>query len=1440
MDGTSTTHANGYGHVKRPTVGARHRRPMGQGNASSQGPQEVRTPGEYALHHLFNSFVQHADQKINLCITNMDSMATPVEHTCGPGVDPAFDQLIAALGHVARSTPKPLVDSLMLWRKAKGDIASAARKHMQQQNSINPHPGLPIALPRRNTEPVHVNVARHGQAAEGVEPQNAPSAAEEYSLTDRRATISVYLLCRVLVEIFAQSSLEEITPDLAKKLEDIVFTQLRDVDPVQIMSSSIRLANWRIYGQVLGQMSSIDFVEVTSRFVTELDQCQHDIARNPGSTAAKDAENRAELLILGMRYIQVKSGYCWQASLDFLRNIGSLFVSSHGPRIKQAYCQVFERLLLPLAADPDANLNGPRWREFIEMTNSRLNQMLTKVRHWTAGFPLSIMLLCVSPLESLASHWMTSIHGLVAKLKDRSTRGLIMHAICRLTWSYLSRVADPPGMRTRKLEELIRLVLPVGKRAYLSPEPSMAEPLIHFIRIIGFANQDLCFRQVIFPLVNADLFLSSKEPSIEQMEPEKIALGIRALLYVVEDLEKGEAGKPQFPLVLPSVQVVETLPTSPIPAKTRLFGDISSSNTFKDVVTSYPVDATKLSDASSQYYHQFCDILGRITLTCDKVFGGQATLTEKLSSLPTPKTPLVDAFAFSRREDGVPVDSKQYFYDLLHVAIQALPRCLSEHITTPHLHLLCTGSAHVQPAIATSSAQSLKAIAAHGHAQAVAVTFPQFIFEYDKNYSTLSDEGMLGPGHIETTLTLYLDLLHIWLAELQQKTASTNVVASAGNRGLRAGALELTNVYPHVDEIEAYGFFFLCSQSWRVRGYAVKVLRLVRDFDQTLGQQDSARIINILEHESARILKIKDDVLTVAERSRLQKDRRRANNQHTLIEICSSEMHYDSSLWVKVIPNLTRSIFDSCPNVVALCRGWISDRLAELTTPVVHIANMSRAALNDFRSTNNHALSTPPDILVEQWKIYLIVACVTLSGPGAQSQSQLANAVHSRKGSKNTGTSGRMVSAREILSVTISLLGVSSEHIRSAVVLALSAINRKLYRTLLESLQYAVINCNDEAKNRNITHQRTPSSPQRSREATRLRTEITHLYKLTCTFLRDEQISRDEWILNNLVTYTRDLRIFLSDTDVQHHEPEYQRLRIHYCGLIEELFEGVNRTSTPSRWMPFESRKSAFTLMEEWCGFSPSSTHYTVKADHAPSNSVPAVYDGDERMGTNVAIEIERKNLRLASLSAMAALCAGPISLRTESGTLLSFQLPRIHSWIDSIFATATDRMHIIGRRALKSLILHNRGELYLLDHTIDCCYTAESLKALDSYFTVIADVLIENTKYPYQYWRILGVVLFTLGNETRDVRMRSAQLLRILDERQQNSSKLQDFDIRISDKTTAVYKKAQFEYSRRLAQAHPEIAFTLFSEFSLHFKYVGQGRTAKHGSRNTTLATDG
>jgi hypothetical protein len=97
-----------------------------------QQHHELKTVGEYALHHLFNSFISQADQKIIRCMTTDRSQPeAEVEFICGPGVDPNFDQLIAALGHIARHKPKPLIDTIMLWRKAKSEEASKLRMQLQ-------------------------------------------------------------------------------------------------------------------------------------------------------------------------------------------------------------------------------------------------------------------------------------------------------------------------------------------------------------------------------------------------------------------------------------------------------------------------------------------------------------------------------------------------------------------------------------------------------------------------------------------------------------------------------------------------------------------------------------------------------------------------------------------------------------------------------------------------------------------------------------------------------------------------------------------------------------------------------------------------------------------------------------------------------------------------------------------------------------------------------------------------------------------------------------------------------------------------------------------------------------------------------------------------------------------------------------------------------------
>ena len=181
----------------------------------------------------------------------------------------------------------------------------------------------------------------------------------------------------------------------------------------------------------------------------------------------------------------------------------------------------------------------------------------------------------------------------------------------------------------------------------------------------------------------------------------------------------------------------------------------------------------------------------------------------------------------------------------------------------------------------------------------------------------------------------------------------------------------------------------------------------------------------------------------------------------------------------------------------------------------------------------------------------------------------------------------------------------------------------------------------------------------------------------------------------------------------------------------------------------------------------------------------------------------------------------GPIRVVNKNGDTLSFDVRRMLSWIDQIFGTVSDKMHLIGRLALESLIIHNRDCPYLLENSIEMCYATDRPRALESYFEVVTKVLMEHNDYPLSFWRILGAVLFTLGNEKAPIRTKSIRLLRTLEQRQQKSSKLQDFDISISDRTVAVYKLAQFDISKRLAKQHTELSFFVFSQFSLHFKNV-------------------
>ena len=1048
------------------------------------------------------------------------------------------------------------------------------------------------------------------------------------------------------MEVYTQSSIAAITLPVSERIETIIFGQLTAMDPDQL-NSSFRHANWNIYCQLLGIISRQNFQAIAHRFVRDLRSHQKDVSMK--GTLPRDLEGKLVLTIVAMGQLSIKPqpDSVWKESCDFLVVLADFFNNSHGQDIKYAYCQVLSDLVLPIASAPGPHVNAPRWKDFLNIVNSRLSQMLSKPRYWAHASGLSVLVLCASPSDHFSSQWSSVVTSLQSKLKDRATRAIALQSICRMMWSYLDRISEPVERTIRKIEDVMKIVLPPGKKIPISTDPLFAEPMVELIRIVGHRFPEFCFTKIIFPLINSEVFTPGREVKAEQLEPERMVIGIRAFLAIIADLERAGDSRPPFPRFPTSLKATESSNNQGLEAANTVPFEVNKDGKSEEL-SFRPVVIASLDDTARGYYSRFCEILGKITLVCDNAFGGQAVLDEKFGSL-TPKTPISDTFSFSRRDEHPSLsDHRQGFYDLLHVAVQALPRCLSAHVSLNSLiNLMCTGTAHVRSNIATSSARSLKSIARQGHAQPVTIGFARFILNFDTRYSTMSDEGMLGPGHIENTLRLYVELLQIWIEDIKQKTTSmANEPSDESPSGSRSIPLDRTNVSTLVEEVESHGIFFLCSQSRRVRSYAVKVFRLVTEFDAALGKEHP-RIIQILQGDTHQVMDMNDDQLSVAERSRLQKGNRKSASQNTMIELCSSDVSYDSTLWFKIFPNLVRICFEVCPFAMTLGREIVCARLQQMHDTITHLASNLRAPqvpMNDGNPTRNLARlgTTSPEVIVEQWKLYLVMACTTMTNAGAQTQSQLANTQHARKISNKSAQQVQekllATSARQLFASVIPLLSAFPSSIRDAIVIALGSININLYRTLLESLQYAVTTCKEEAKLRIDTHQRTGSSPRRNRKTDLLRTEVTHVYRLTSRFLREPAVLQDDWILNNMSSYTKDLMIFLSDAEIQN-DWEFQRLRRHYCGLSEELYQGINRTPDPSRWMAFESRKSSFALMEEWAGYSPDQAHITQREDIMRRSVLDQHQDTGDRTNVSAAMEIEKKNLKIAALSAMAALC---------------------------------------------------------------------------------------------------------------------------------------------------------------------------------------------------------
>src|SRR5579862_253696 len=167
----------------------------------------------------------------------------------------------------------------------------------------------------------------------------------------------------------------------------------------------------------------------------------------------------------------------------------------------------------------------------------------------------------------------------------------------------------------------------------------------------------------------------------------------------------------------------------------------------------------------------------------------------------------------------------------------------------------------------------------------------------------------------------------------------------------------------------------------------------------------------------------------------------------------------------------------------------------------------------------------------------------------------------------------------------------------------------------------------------------------------------------------------------------------------------------------------------------------------------------------------------------------------------------------------MSFDIVGVLQWVDAVFNSTSDRVHKIGRRALRYVLSDNLDQVTVMDETLTMCYlNPPEHKSTQSYFNVIADLIIANENTGYKMYQIFALCQYKLGDPALEIRHKAFKLLMISEERFLGRSSIQPFEAGALSQTVAVYKKAQYMLVRTLTRDHFNHAMLVFSELCSFF----------------------
>ncbi|KAI5967286.1 TAO3 [Candida margitis] len=1426
---------------------------------------DFKTPAEYTLHIIFTQFVRFAERKLNVFLDYSMADETSLFNIFAEGADPQFDKIVESLGYIARRKPKPVIDSVMFWRKSKSEVASNAAQEVEKllihaKKTLPEDNFAPPPKPKRSISLMRSKSKTHRRNQSSVSTLSSdPELLKKKQVVDsqvdiikqtainaeKKSLVSIYILCRVLMEVVKQTPTEVMGEDLGDKLEEIVYTQLKTTDPASTSQSIIRAANWTLFAQLLGIMSEKRFLSVSDRFVFDLEKLPQRINH--------EDEPRLYLLISGMKYLKLNHypPELFEDSKEFIQILAKFLDRTTNEAVLYAYCDSISNLVLPLANSLTAEANDPGWNEGIEKiynkaidmwrrlpesstTTSVSNILNTQTSHFGSGWShlmnVITATLSVSRKELFSSKWYAIIEQNAFKLKpkvDVHEKTAFIVYTSRLLWVYFNRVPDSLNSTIKKLDEFFKLILfnPVSsiKRHWLTTHHELIDALAQMIQIVGYNHLNYTLENVLLRLLREGF-----GQTLEQIQTEKLMLVVRSYIKVLKEFERKD--KPAFPGI-----------------------------DQQKAITSSHFQFLAKNSTNVAIHDEFGRTFGTTLKMLDHQYG--VTLIDSgsvksMSSFGFRFEEPAKSFGFFNNESLSKL-SKDSHLELFSDLIGSIPytmvppqgetQCSSGLPLKQVVELLTRNAVHSSRKVSDASVRALKSLSTRKNPTTLLNIFAKFAFQLSEKTSSVYDSTYLNSPTFIYLLKLYTELLDTWFQSFEVETdPMENPLAQDDElmnkdvlndlyqinhkqdmpKSNTGNELEWKTIINSVESIEGNGLFFLCSQDPQVRSYGIKVLRIVDKFDQAIynltEREESepksdpmqhsrssskfaadvgTRIIHILEETDFHdIIKPFKKELSLPERQRLA---RLKNDKKVLTKVAESDYGIDSTMWFRLYPKILAILFVKCPMPVAMCRDIVCVSLVQMHELVLEFSDNVKSNTSSLFSSRPSS-AVPPEVLVNQWKLYLVFACITLTTTNEQKISFPTQPTHGRKRSLQMFIQyQKITSAKSIFRMVLPLLKSHQMMVREAVIVGLSHINVNIFKTFLENVPSVVQEWNTDVKQRNFADDR-------------FRIEIIHiLMNITEKYKSNDEIYGDDSIVSDLIAIVKNAKSFLTLSTVQV-DIDFQRLRRYFCEFLENVFLALQGDKL-DQWLPFEARMSCFNYLKEWCGYGDSSG-ITEERYNIITQKINQRKDSPSAIAL---LEFERKRLESSALSCMAILCSGKITQQLEipgaGVAYVSFDIPVLLNWIHALLE-AEDKVQDIGKSALENLLHNNYNHGDVVVEVIKQCCT--DMKSMPVYFCTYVDAFLSKDKSDTVSDEMFVLVCFLCGSVNSQVRQSAFKLLTEL-QRRLGGANLDQFAEAVYGDSLVGRKKVVGQIARVVCECDTERLYTRISYISHFYNLV-------------------